>query len=186
MKACMTIISMHTLINQIQDSHHLEPHEFVSEINRKLCGDDLIQGEGGFVTLLYGFVENHVFKWTSAGHPLPLLQRLETNEFAELGDRRQDSGPPLGLMDEAVYTTIESPIPPGSRLLIYTDGLAEAFPDGPSPPEFGLEGIQAALARRRGESLTAAMAGLLEDSSEFTKGAGRHDDTSLLLLERRA
>jgi serine phosphatase RsbU (regulator of sigma subunit) len=186
MKACMSIISMHTLINQFHEHHQRPPHEFVSEINRKLCGDELITGEGGFITLLYGFVEDDVFHWTSAGHPVPLLQRLDGGEFFELGDLKVDTGAPLGLFEEAEYQTISSPIPPQGRVLIYTDGLIEAFPDRTSPPEFGLGGVKRVLAEHQSAPLPKALAALFDASSAFTEGAGRHDDTSLLMFERLA
>jgi len=184
MKACMSIISMHTLINQFHEGHQRPPHEFVAEINRKLCSDDLITGEGGFITLLYGFVEDDVFHWTSAGHPVPLLHQLDSGEFVELGDLRNDTGAPLGLFEESDYQTISSPIPPQARVLIYTDGLVEAFPDRPSPPEFGIGGVKRILAEHRSAPLSKTLAALLDASSAFTEGAGRHDDTSLLMFER--
>jgi sigma-B regulation protein RsbU (phosphoserine phosphatase) len=184
MKACMSIISMHTLINQFHEHHQRPPHEFVAEINRKLCGDDLITGEGGFITLLYGFVEDDVFHWTSAGHPVPLLHRLDTGEFVELGDVRNDTGAPLGFFEEEEYRTISSPIPPHGRVVIYTDGVIEAFPNRSSPPEFGLGGVKRVLAEHQRSPLPKTLAALFEASSAFTEGAGRHDDTSILMFER--
>jgi phosphoserine phosphatase RsbU/P len=184
MKACMSIISMHTLINQFHEHHQRPPHEFVSEINQKLCSDDLITGEGGFITLLYGFVEDDVFHWTSAGHPVPLLHRLDTGEFVELGDAKNDTGAPLGFFEEADYQTISSPIPQHGCVAIYTDGVTEAFPDRPSPPEFGLDGVKRILAQHRESAMKQALSALFEASSAFTEGAGRHDDTSILMFER--
>jgi phosphoserine phosphatase RsbU/P len=185
MKACMSIISMHTLINQFHEHHQRPPHEFVAEINRKMCGDDLITGEGGFITLLYGFVEDDVFHWTSAGHPVPLLHRLDTNEFVEMGDSKHDTGAPLGFFEDSEYQTISTPIPPKGRVLIYTDGVIEAFPNRPTPPEFGLSGVKRVLGEHQTSTLPQALGALFESSSAFTEGAGRHDDTSLLMFERQ-
>jgi serine phosphatase RsbU (regulator of sigma subunit) len=76
---------------------------------------------------------------------------------------------------------------PGSRLLIYSDGLEEAFPDGNRDfGQFGIEGIEQSLSGSTRKPLQDAMQALFDDSHQFTNGVGRHDDTSVVLLERTA
>ena len=89
-------------------------------------------------------------------------------------------------MDDADYEVHTSTIPPHSRLLIYSDGLAEAFPpnDGQGHREFGQEGLLRTMDESRDLQLPAAMQRLFDASSEFTGGQGRHDDTSVVLAER--
>jgi serine phosphatase RsbU (regulator of sigma subunit) len=76
-------------------------------------------------------------------------------------------------------------IPPGSRVLLFTDGLVEALCDaGDYLVEFGIEGVADTLTETRTLPVEAALARLFDRSCAFTAGAGRHDDASALLLER--
>ena len=188
-KACMSIMTMHTLIRMIRDQRYPNTVDFVSEVNRRLCGSDIVQDEGGFITLLYSILDlnNHRLLFTSAGQPMPLLQDLETNEVRPLGSEEQ-GGLPLAIDADWVYEECEMYIPENSRLLIYTDGLDEAFPaEGDQKhDQFGIKGITKTLQECRHMPLDQTLERLFHDSNLATQGSGRHDDTSVVLMERRA
>lgn len=187
-KACMSIMTMHTLIRMIRDQRYPNTVEFVSEVNRRLCSSDIVQDEGGFITLLYSSLDltNHRLTWTSAGQPMPLLQDLTTNEVKQLGSEEQ-GGLPLAIDEDWVYEEVSVQIPQNSRLLIYTDGLDEAFPaEGDQQhDQFGVTGIINSLKSSRNLPLEQALSKLFDDSHAATRGSGRHDDTSVVLLERK-
>ncbi len=187
-KACMSIMTMHTFIRMIRDKRYPNTADFVSEVNRRLCTSDIVQDEGGFITLLYSTVDlaNHQLRWTAAGAPMPILQDLETNETRELGGE-EEGGLPLAIDEDWEYEEVVSEIPENSRLLIFTDGLDEAFPaEGDMEhDQFGIQGIMQSMRESRDMPLAAALEKLFEDSNAATKGSGRHDDTSVVLLERR-
>jgi serine phosphatase RsbU (regulator of sigma subunit) len=187
-KACMSIMTMHTLIRMIRDQRYPNTVEFVSEVNRRLCSSDIVQDEGGFITLLYSALDltNHRLTWTSAGQPMPLLQDLDSNEIKVLGTEEQ-GGLPLAIDEDWVYEEVTFEIPGNTRLLIYTDGLDEAFPaDGDQMhDQFGMEGIIRSLQESRDLPLEQALEKLFSDSNAATRGSGRHDDTSVVLLERK-
>lgn len=186
MKACMSVMTMHTLVRMIRTSDHRNTAAFVAEVNQMLCEQSIVTGDGGFITLLYGtlLAERNELIWTSAGHPPPLLHDLETNTVTLLGND-DDGGLPLGIVNDATYVQCVSSIPRHSRVLFYTDGLLEAFSDnGNGHCEFGLEGTIETLRRCRQRPLAEAMQELFDASLAFTDGAGRHDDTSVLLVER--
>lgn len=185
-KACLAIMSMHVLINQLQTDLASSPHEFVSQINRRLCDQDIVLGQGGFITLIYGILADGVVSWTSAGHCLPLLHDLASGEIVEVGDSHRDGGLPLAIDADAQYETVTTPLPPGHRLVVYTDGVIEAMPGGDGHQQFGIDGLKRTLQECRGASLGETLDRLFRQSQAFTDGAGRHDDTSVLLLERRA
>jgi phosphoserine phosphatase RsbU/P len=188
-KACMSIMTMHTLIRMIRDQRYPKTVDFVSEVNRRLCGSDIVQDEGGFITLLYSILDlnRHRLLFTSAGQPMPLLQDLETNEVRSLGTEEQ-GGLPLAIDADWVYEECEVEIPENSRLLIYTDGLDEAFPaEGDQiHDQFGIRGISNTLQQCRDLPLDQTLERLFADSNAATRGSGRHDDTSVVLMERRA
>jgi len=187
-KACMSIMTMHTLISMIRDRRFADTAEFVTEVNRRLCNSTVISADqGGFITLLYCTLDavTHRFEWTSAGHPMPLLQDLATNEIHKLGSK-EEGGLPLIIDEDWDYEKCEIQVPPNCRILLYTDGLDEAFPqDGKEEDQFGEAGIVRTLKDTIDLPLADALERLFHDSNEATRGTGRHDDTSVVLLERR-
>ena len=129
LKACMSIMAMHTLIRMLGGDRYLDTAAFVTEINERLCENSIVQGGGGFITLFYAAVdvETHVMQWTTAGHPLPLLHTAKNDEVRPIGDG-SEGGLPLGITSGVPYDSSRLTLPPGSRVLLYTDGLADAFP----------------------------------------------------------
>ena len=187
MKACMSIMTMHTLMGMIRGQTYDDTAEFVGDVNRRLAKSSIVAGDaGGFITLLYCSLdlERHELQWTSAGHPVPLLHDLETNEVRPLGTPDQ-TGLPLVVTDEWTYPSWRMPLPPNSRLLLYTDGLEEAFPnDNERHRQFGMTGIVSTLQAHRKSPIETVLESLFTASHEATNGAGRMDDTSIMLLER--
>jgi len=185
-KACMSIMTMHTLIRTIRSQQYSNTADFVTYVNGRLCSSEVVQDEGGFITLLYSTLDltAHCLRWTSAGAPLPLLQDLNANEVVQLEDEEK-GGLPLAMYDDWIYDSCEVTLPENSRLLIYTDGLEEAHPDtGEDHEEFGVDGIISSLKSSAQLPLDDALEKLFSDSSAYTCGHGRMDDTSVLLVER--
>ncbi|MCA8993242.1 MAG: SpoIIE family protein phosphatase [Planctomycetaceae bacterium] len=187
MKACMSIMTMHTLIRMIRFDEFRDPSNFVAYVNNMLCKQSVVNSEGGFITLLYGVLnpKTNEFQWASAGHPAPICHRLGSDSFETIGDD-DSAGLPIGIIPEADYETHSFQIPEQSRLLLYTDGIIEAFPVGSEQhEEFGIGGLKRTMSSARELNLSQTMQKLFDDSQAFTRGQGRHDDTSVLLLERQ-
>lgn len=186
MKACMSIMTMHTLIRMIRSNAFRDAGQFVAHVNNQLCEQAIVNEDGGFITLLYAILnpKTNTLQWASAGHPTPLLHRFEDNSVIPItGD--DVSGLPLGIVPDAEYTVVTSSLPPDSRLLLYTDGIIEAFSDDEgSHREFGQNGLVSTMLKCRAASLSETLQQLFDDSLAFTNGLGRHDDTSVLLVER--
>jgi serine phosphatase RsbU (regulator of sigma subunit) len=186
LKACMAIMAMHTLIRMLAGERYRDTAAFVAEINHRLCANAIVQSGGGFITLQFATIDtvSHTLRWTSAGHPPALLHRLTDDEVVPVGTEA-DGGLPLGIYPEAEYTSATLTLPPRSRLLLYTDGLTDAFPlEQAGYQAFGTRGVMETLRACRDEDLEQAVDRLFRASHAFTGGAGRHDDTSLVLLER--
>jgi len=91
----------------------------------------------------------------------------------------------LGIAAGIRYDAFSFTLPPRSRLLLYSDGLTDALSDQhDSHSAFGVRGIAEALRTGRNRPLDQALEYLFLASSAYTGGHGRHDDTSVLLLER--
>ncbi|MEV6548247.1 SpoIIE family protein phosphatase [Streptomyces sp. NPDC051597] len=110
-----------------------------------------------------------------AGHPQPLLRdpggRVRTLDLA--------GGPLLGIEAEAVYPTTEVPLPPGSVLALYTDGLVEV--SGVDLDE-SVGAVADRLAEVGGRPLEEVADALVRHVQETQ---GRSDDVALLLLRPR-
>ena len=188
MKAAMSIMVMHTLVRMIRTQRYQNTAAFVAAINNQLCEHSIVQEEGGFITLAYGLLtlDTNELQWTSAGHPIPLVQDLDTGEIRALA-ADNTAGLPLAIYPEVDYDTLNSKLPDNYRLLFYTDGLQEAFPDlKPTKVcEFGVEGIKRTLTEQREATAAESLQALFDESEAYTEGSGRHDDTSAVLLERR-
>ncbi|WP_298460520.1 SpoIIE family protein phosphatase [uncultured Cellulomonas sp.] len=102
-----------------------DPHTVLERLNRLCLQQDL----GSMATVLYAVLDPVLgtVRMASAGHYPPLLvcedgaDRLRTAEFLE-----PEPHPPIGAVREVQYVTTVHRLPPGSLLLLYTDGLVES------------------------------------------------------------
>jgi len=91
------------------------------------------------------------------------------------------SGTPLGLMPSVQYATEKMAFPPGSRLLLYTDGLTEVFKD---LEEFGSERLRTTFLECNSPECNAILDWLWTTLHEFSGGAPQDDDMTALAILR--
>lgn len=186
MKSCLSIMTMHTLVRMMRRQEHKDPAHFINEINKGLCEQSIVTEKGGFITLLYGILNPHTktLRWAAAGHQPPLVQDLTTGTIAPIAGA-DAGGLPLAVDEDEEYESYTCELPDNCRLLLFTDGLEEAFPEGDDENQFGIEGIVRTLSESAELPIEKTLARLFDESNEFTQGTGRKDDTSVVLLERR-
>ena len=94
------------------------PAEVVARVNRLVTSG----GEEAMATVLYLILDRETGEVTfsAAGHPPPLLLAPDGPRFLEGG-----RSVPIGAADPAVFREATAVLPPGSTLLLYTDGLVE-------------------------------------------------------------
>ena len=110
----------------------------------------------------------------SAGHPPPLLVDADGNvRFID-----EARGPALGILPFATYDDVEVDLPPGGRVVLYTDGLVERRN----------ESLDAGLSRMSEAAADAPRgpAGLADRLLERLLGDEADDDTALLVIEAPA
>jgi len=141
-----------------------EPGEVLEAVN----GLEHIRGD--FVTMLCGTVEpaTRTIRFASAGHPAPLLLSPEETRYLRLR-----SGPPIGFLDHATYTTKRTTVPAGSVLVLFTDGLYERRGES---IEVGLERLRTAASRLVGRPVEEILDGL----ADAMLRDGVRDDTAML------
>ncbi|MEU3248060.1 SpoIIE family protein phosphatase [Streptomyces sp. NPDC006875] len=113
-----TMGRLRTAVHTLADLE-LPPDEIMSRLNDIVGG----MGEGSYVTCLYALYDSttQICSIARAGHPPPALVHPDgTVRFPELS-----TDPPLGAA-EPPFETVEVPVPEGSLLVLYTDGLVES------------------------------------------------------------
>ena len=93
------------------------PAEVMARVNRLV-----MSGEEAMATVLYLVLDRETGEvtYSAAGHPPPLVLAPDGARFLE-GGRSM----PIGAADPAVFREATGVVPPGSTLLLYTDGLVE-------------------------------------------------------------
>jgi sigma-B regulation protein RsbU (phosphoserine phosphatase) len=133
-------------------------------------------GADRFVSLTYAVLDRAAgsLTYSNAGHPAPMLLRGGAVHRLDRG------GPVLGLFD-AVYDEHIVPIEAGDRLVMFTDGIVEASPEGPGGEELGEARLIAHLRTLDGATAEGAAAAILERATEFAAGALADDATVVVV-----
>jgi serine phosphatase RsbU (regulator of sigma subunit) len=92
------------------------------------------------------------------------------------------SGTPVGLLPFSTYSTERFPLPEGSRLLLYTDGLTEVFR---GEEEFGEERLLNAFLDCRSHNAAETLDTIWSDLDAFCDRE-QTDDMTALVLQRHA
>jgi serine phosphatase RsbU (regulator of sigma subunit) len=152
---------------------HPEPGDFLAAAN------DVVVGEiatGKFITMAYVVVdgERGEVACGSAGHPPPRL--VLPGEVRGLGT----PGLVLGVDGGQHYEEARAELPPGASLVLYTDGVVEARSSGEL---YGVERLDALLARRRDLSARGLAEAITEEARSFA-GGELSDDLAVVVIRR--
>ncbi len=114
-------------------------------------------------------------RYSSAGHPMPILQRADGSSML-----LEEGGPLIGL-GGLPFEAGEKVLGRGDRVYLYTDGLTEA--SGPDAKLFGTERVNGLVAETRSLPLPEACARVREALAVFCGGTPPDDDVSLFAFE---
>lgn len=136
-------------------------------------------GDGELVTLLVGVLSTDLtaFRFVSAGHPPPLVVGSGGAGFTS----NEHANPPLGLPHAPTFVQDEVKMPPGTSVLLYTDGLVERRAES---LDAGLERLRSTAedvldGKSPGDAITELLASVVGESRPA-------DDIALMLLQREA
>jgi sigma-B regulation protein RsbU (phosphoserine phosphatase) len=129
------IASMVKLAATSQRANAADPATLLTGMNTVLHGNTQEQ----FVTAAYVYLNaaSGTLRYSAAAHPPMLL--LRAGNVVEL----TENGLMLAAFSFATYSTVEYPLQPGDRLVLYTDGLLEAT--NATGEEFGPQRLSALL-----------------------------------------
>ena len=89
---------------------------------------------------------------------------------------------PLGVMPDVEFGPGEAELQSGDLLLLYTDGITEAF--NPAGETFGADRLAQALREHASKGAAAVCDAIVERTLDFSSGEPPHDDQTLIVLER--
>jgi serine phosphatase RsbU (regulator of sigma subunit) len=152
--------------------------ELMAKLNAHLC---VHIPSNRLVTLFYGEIDpaSGLLRYVNAGHNPPVLIRRE----GEL-ERLAATAIALGVLPQTPFEAMETPLGPGDRLLLYTDGITEAF--NAKDVEYGDEQLVEFVRQRRGLGQGELIDGLLADVLRFCGSTRPRDDMTLMLLDRES
>lgn len=156
----------------------LGPEEVLARANELLSGRNPMEL---FVTACYCIYDprDGSLVYASAGHPAPLL-RSARGEVLALDCPRDVA---LGVLPGMSYSPRHTRLQAGDTLLLYTDGITEAF--DAAGKAYGEERLFAWLRASREPQAADKLASLVRDVADFVGGAEPSDDLTALLLCRK-
>ena len=154
-------------------AQRLAPRELCHRLNRILCD---LTPEGKFISFFVGLLSSrdHRLTYCNAGHNPPLLVRAEGSSI-ELNA----AGAVLGQFPDWRYEQSAVQISSGDRLLVFTDGLVEAWNADEEP--FGEQNLVRIAQEDPGASAKDLMGLLMHAASQHCEGSFQ-DDATLLVL----
>ncbi len=117
-------------------------------------------------------------RYVNAGHIPPIVYKKATNTI----ERLEEGGTVLGLFDSAPFVEGETQLLPGDILVVFTDGISEAW--GDNEEEYGEDRLAELV--KENESLSAVdLEKLIQSDVEtFTKGRPATDDVTVIVVKR--
>jgi serine phosphatase RsbU (regulator of sigma subunit) len=159
------------LLLRARSADSASPAELCTTVNRLMA----TVGTPKLATMIVAFIDltNGCASLVNAGHPLPIL-RTPTHT----APLTVPASLPLGVTATTVYHETGATLPPGSTLLMYTDGLIERRDE---PLSVSCDKLRRLVADLDVTALDAAVDILLD-----AHAANAHDDIAVLALRRPA
>ncbi len=172
--AAIFMAQTHALI-RAEARQNRSPRATLERVNQYLLE---MNASGLFVTVLYGILHRATreFEYARAGHELPLVRLAD----GTLTTPPQGEGAPLGVFDFVLLDEEKITLPPGSTMLLLTDGVTEAL--NPAREQFGTERIQAFMHAHPQLDAQQLCNDMLDHIAEFRDTAPVHDDITVVAI----
>ena len=154
---------------------HLDPLPAVHRANRLIFNE---ARSGMFVTVFYGVLDPvaHTFSYVNAGHNPPMIVHAE----GSAGYLPVSEGVALGVLDEITIMDNVLHLAPRDVLLLYTDGVTEAF--NGAEECYGEDRLAAFLSANHHLGAQDIIHRLIEEIRIFTGGEPQSDDITLVVV----
>jgi sigma-B regulation protein RsbU (phosphoserine phosphatase) len=154
---------------------HTEPARILERLNDELSTEN---PSGMFVTVICARYDpaTRIVTIANSGHCRPVLLRAGKAAAWAM----QEMGTALGFEPGLEFPSVELQLQEGDTLVLYTDGVTEAFDAGANC--YGGERLLADLDMFGGRTAQEVSAGLLQRVRAFAGGAPQSDDIAILVL----
>ncbi len=128
-------------------------------------------------------VETGHTRFSNSGHPHPIFIRQQNNTTTVAKPGSGSRGPALGVFASKEYSTTETTLNEGDRVILFTDGLTEA--QDPQGREYGESRLLELIKERPGaQPLKQLVADLVHGAEKFSYNGEINDDLCVVGLER--
>jgi len=150
--------------------------ELAANMNRYACTNS--QGGLRFTTAFLALYDptSRSFEYINAGHNNPILRRAGGQI-----ERLDVGGLPFGIRPDGTYASATVTLAPGDWLIIFTDGLVEAF--NASQEEYGETRVLGVIEAGKSEEPAAMLKRLMAELDLFVGLTPQHDDVTCMLLK---
>ena len=170
--ASMLMTQMHAVFHSLTNLN-FPLSDLLKHANRLFCESSI---NSHFMTLVCGRAnKDGTIELSNAGHCLPILMKnldLITIDSTTM---------PIGLFYTLDYSFNKVKLEKGESLIIYSDGLSEAFN---SEDEYGEEKIKKVIESNYQNKSKQLVQALREDLREFMKGNDMKDDLTIMVISR--
>ena len=155
------------------------PGLLLSSLNRQLYRIFSQANITMFSTACYVYLDLNTRRLTlsGAGHPAPIILSPDGTAILPPIPR----SPALGLLESAMYRESEITLEPGTKVMLYTDGLVEAM--NAQREEIGAHRIMKFLQQRSPQNIREMIDIALAGMQQFTGKPQQDDDISILGVE---
>lgn len=170
--AAILVSALHAALQLLWDAGHTLD-QIACELNRHI---HRWSSENKFITLFLATVdrEAEVLRYVNAGHNPGYVVRDGRVEALH------SHGLPIGLLPNSRYSTQTAHFPPGSLLVVYSDGISEA--ENAADDEFGSDRLQEVLVANEAKPCSEIIAAVSGAVSTFTGDVAQKDDQTMVLL----
>ena len=151
--------------------------ELVTGVNRYTCSNS--QGGARFTTAFFAELDPATgnLAYINAGHNVPILRKR-----SGVVERLEEGGIPIGIFAEAAYQVGTSRLENGDWLVIFTDGVIEAF--NAKDEEYSEPALIRLVDRESGSTPPEMLRSLMADLDTYVGNTPQHDDITCLMLKR--
>lgn len=174
--AAAVVVAMLHAILHAREAHVTEPIQCLEYLNERLFARRV---GSEFVTAFFATYDpaTRLLTYANAGHNPPMLKVRKDGDVRRLDEV---GGIPLGVMDKVGSDQVSLKLDPGQTLLLFTDGVTEAF--NPSGRQFGDQALEAVVAGSRGgpDLLCDQIANAVK---RHRAGAKPNDDQTIVAMQ---
>ncbi len=170
------VAMLHAILHAVPD-RDAGPAAILDYANRQLAEKRL---RSQFVTAFFGHLDlaRRRFTYSNAGHNKPVHRRR-----SGAAEAIEDAASlPLGILNDTTYEQSAIDLEPGDTLVLYTDGITEAFSPPPDPEMFGMQRLRRALEECTGKP-ECVVDSVHQSLYQHTRSRDRVDDQTIVALQ---